>query len=94
MTNTCPKDGVHLYGRAYGDAAVNPDLPLSMLAMDRILAFDDDTGLLTCEAGVLLDDIGLRSRLLQRHPPVMRKARQVFTKADQPDRLGLPDVHA
>ena len=44
-------------GRSYGDAAVNPDLTVSMLAMDRIWAFDDETGLLTCEAGVLLADI-------------------------------------
>ena len=39
-------------GRSYGDAALNPDLTLSMLAMDRMLAFDAATGLLTCEAGV------------------------------------------
>ena len=44
-------------GRSYGDAAVNADLTLSMLGTNRILAFDDETGLLTCEAGVLLDDI-------------------------------------
>ena len=44
-------------GRSYGDAAVNPDLTVSMLAMDRLRAFDDETGLLTCEAGVLLADI-------------------------------------
>ena len=44
-------------GRAYGDAALNPDLTLSMLAMDRMQAFDPETGLLTCEAGVLLADI-------------------------------------
>lgn len=44
-------------GRAYGDAALNPDLTLSMLAMDRMQAFDAATGMLTCEAGVLLADI-------------------------------------
>ena len=44
-------------GRSYGDAALNPDLTLSMLPMDRIQAFDEKTGLLTCEAGVLLADI-------------------------------------
>ena len=44
-------------GRAYGDAALNPALTLSMLAMDRLQAFDEQTGLLTCEAGVLLADI-------------------------------------
>ena len=44
-------------GRSYGDAALNPPLTLSMLAMDRLQAFDTQTGLLTCEAGVLLADI-------------------------------------
>ena len=44
-------------GRSYGDAALNPDLTLSMLAMDRMGAFDEETGLLTCEAGVLLSDV-------------------------------------
>ena len=44
-------------GRSYGDAALNPELTLSMLAMDRMLAFDAGTGLLTCEAGVLLADV-------------------------------------
>ena len=44
-------------GRAYGDAALNPELTLSMLAMNRMRAFDADTGLLDCEAGVLLADI-------------------------------------
>lgn len=44
-------------GRSYGDAALNPDLTLSMLSMDRLQAFDSVTGLLTCEAGVLLADI-------------------------------------
>ncbi len=44
-------------GRSYGDAALNPELTLSMLAMDRMLAFDAKTGLLTCEAGVMLADV-------------------------------------
>ncbi len=44
-------------GRAYGDAALNPELTLSTLAMDRIQAFDPDTGALACEAGALLADI-------------------------------------
>ena len=44
-------------GRAYGDAALNPKLTLSTLAMDRIQAFDPDTGALACEAGALLADI-------------------------------------
>ena len=44
-------------GRSYGDAALNPNLTVSTLAMDRMEAFDPKTGLLTCEAGVLLADI-------------------------------------
>ena len=44
-------------GRSYGDAALNPDLTLSMLPMDRMEAFDPETGMLTCEAGVSLEDI-------------------------------------
>ena len=44
-------------GRSYGDAALNSNLTLSMRAMDRMQAFDGKTGLLSCEAGVLLADI-------------------------------------
>lgn len=44
-------------GRAYGDCALNKDATLSLLLSDRILAFDAATGLLTCEAGVLLADL-------------------------------------
>ena len=64
-------------GRSYGDAAVNADLTLSMLGTDRILAFDGETGLLTCEAGVLLDDI-LRSFVPRGwFPPVVPGTRFV-----------------
>lgn len=44
-------------GRAYGDAAINDRLTLSMLGLDRLQRFDPDTGILTCEAGVLLADV-------------------------------------
>ncbi|MYE13771.1 MAG: FAD-binding oxidoreductase [Gammaproteobacteria bacterium] len=44
-------------GRAYGDAAVNRALTVSMLGMDRMEAFDAATGSLTCESGVLLSSI-------------------------------------
>jgi decaprenylphospho-beta-D-ribofuranose 2-oxidase len=44
-------------GRAYGDAAVGAGKTLSMLAMDRIRAFDPVTGRLTVEAGVVLADV-------------------------------------
>jgi FAD/FMN-containing dehydrogenase len=42
-------------GRSYGDAATNQDRQvLGMTRFDRILAFDETTGTLTCEAGVSL----------------------------------------
>ena len=44
-------------GRSYGDAALNRELTLSTLALDRMQAFDARTGLLACEAGVRLDDV-------------------------------------
>ena len=44
-------------GRSYGDAALNPELTLSMRAMNRMRAFDAGTGRLDCEAGVLLADL-------------------------------------
>jgi FAD/FMN-containing dehydrogenase len=45
------------YGRSYGDSSLNPDLTLCARGMDRILAFDDCSGQLTCEAGVLLSEL-------------------------------------
>ncbi|MBL0966681.1 MAG: FAD-binding oxidoreductase [Blastomonas sp.] len=44
-------------GRAYGDASLNPDATIDMRRLDRLIAFDDATGELVCEAGVLLSDI-------------------------------------
>jgi FAD/FMN-containing dehydrogenase len=44
-------------GRAYGDAALNSGATLLMTRSNRLMAFDETTGLLTCEAGVLLSDI-------------------------------------
>jgi len=44
-------------GRAYGDSALNPDLTLDMRGLDRILAFDPQTGQVVAEAGVLLADL-------------------------------------
>lgn len=43
-------------GRAYGDAALAPRT-LEMRRFDRLLAFDEVTGLLVAEAGVLLCDL-------------------------------------
>jgi FAD/FMN-containing dehydrogenase len=44
-------------GRAYGDAALNPACVLETRPSDRILAFDAVSGLITCEAGLLLSDL-------------------------------------
>ncbi len=48
----------HGMGRSYGDVCLNPLGTLWLTtALDRLIAFDDRTGLLVCEAGVLLGDI-------------------------------------
>jgi len=48
----------HGNGRSYGDVALNPGGRLWMArGLDRFIAFDPATGVLECEAGVLLDDI-------------------------------------
>ena len=44
-------------GRSYGDPALNPQGVLDMTRSARFLAFDDASGLLTCEAGVSLADV-------------------------------------
>lgn len=45
-------------GRSYGDVCLNPDgLLWTMRGLDRFIAFDEQTGVLRCEAGVLLRDI-------------------------------------
>lgn len=44
-------------GRSYGDSSLNHELTLEGLRMSRMLAFDAEAGVLTCEAGVLLADI-------------------------------------
>ena len=43
-------------GRCYGDAALSPHL-LSTLAMNRLLDFDAENGVVHCEAGLLLRDL-------------------------------------
>ncbi|HWU31652.1 MAG TPA: FAD-binding oxidoreductase [Marmoricola sp.] len=43
-------------GRSYGDSSL-ADRTLEMTALDRFIAFDSDTGLLTVEAGVSLSEI-------------------------------------
>ena len=44
-------------GRAYGDAALNPELTLFMSGCDRLIAYDKSSGLIACEAGLLLSDL-------------------------------------
>ena len=45
-------------GRSYGDACLNPEGVLwATRGLDHLIAFDTQTGVLTCEAGVLLRDI-------------------------------------
>ena len=44
-------------GRAYGDAALNEHGTVSMLRFNRLLNFDERSGRLVCESGVLLDDV-------------------------------------
>jgi len=44
-------------GRAYGDSALGAGLTLEMRHFDRMIAFDEATGQLVAEAGLLLSDI-------------------------------------
>lgn len=45
-------------GRSYGDSAVNDEgFVLSQISRNRMLFFDPKTGLLTCEAGLSLEEI-------------------------------------
>lgn len=48
----------HGNGRSYGDVCLNPGgLLWKTTGLDRFIHFDDSTGLLRCEAGILLRDI-------------------------------------
>lgn len=44
-------------GRSYGDAAINTGGVISHVRLNRILAFDDQHGIIHCEAGVTFDDL-------------------------------------
>lgn len=45
-------------GRSYGDSCLNDGGALLMARqLDQVLAFDRESGLVTCEAGLLLDDL-------------------------------------
>jgi decaprenylphospho-beta-D-ribofuranose 2-oxidase len=45
------------YGRSYGDSSLSPECTLITRRLDRMLAFDCETGTLTCEGGTLLSDV-------------------------------------
>ena len=44
-------------GRAYGDSAINASATIETRHLNRMVAFDQDTGQLIAEAGVLLGDV-------------------------------------
>ena len=44
-------------GRAYGDSAINTSATVETRHLNRMLAFDEDSGQLIAEAGVLLGDV-------------------------------------
>ena len=45
-------------GRSYGDSCLNDgNLLIDVNALDRLMQFDQDSGILRCEAGVTLDEI-------------------------------------
>jgi decaprenylphospho-beta-D-ribofuranose 2-oxidase len=44
-------------GRSYGDSALGPRGTVAMRGLERLIDFDAESGLLTCEAGTLLSDI-------------------------------------
>lgn len=43
-------------GRCYGDSSLQKNI-FSTLSLNKIIAFDEDNGILTCEAGILLNDM-------------------------------------
>ncbi|MBB4154455.1 FAD/FMN-containing dehydrogenase [Sphingomonas jinjuensis] len=43
-------------GRSYGDASLAPRA-VDMMGLDRLVSFDDQTGLIVCEAGLMLSDL-------------------------------------
>ena len=44
-------------GRSYGDSAISPSNTIQMMHFNRMLSFDDASGQLVAEAGVLLADV-------------------------------------
>lgn len=44
-------------GRSYGDASLNPAATVDMRRLDRLIDLDPATGLVVCEAGLMLSDL-------------------------------------
>ena len=44
-------------GRAYGDSSINEKNTMSMKYFNHILSFDDSSGILVVESGILLEDV-------------------------------------
>ena len=44
-------------GRSYGDSAINKSNTISMKKFNRVIEFDDDSGLIVTESGILLSEI-------------------------------------
>lgn len=62
----------HGNGRSYGDSCLNPEgLVADMRELDRIVAFDAETGVLEAEAGVLLADVIAHAAPHGYFPPVV-----------------------
>lgn len=58
--------------RSYGDAALTSDAPsLDMTRLDRVLSFDDTSGLVHVEAGLPIGDLGRMFAAKGWIPPVM-----------------------
>lgn len=58
LKNAVPSGLAYGMGRSYGDACLNPGGTLWVTTgLDHFIAFDDSTGRMVCEAGVLLRDI-------------------------------------
>jgi len=59
MIGMAPRPGLaHGMGRSYGDVCLNPEGTLWLTGgLDRFVTFDEASGRLACEAGVLLRDI-------------------------------------
>jgi decaprenylphospho-beta-D-ribofuranose 2-oxidase len=53
LTQTCIPHG---NGRCYGDASLSADV-VNTLRYDKVLAFDEANGVITCQSGLLLSDL-------------------------------------